>query len=59
MTNRNRGPVVASVVVFVLATGALTRSNALASVRSVDALLLFVAGMAAGAALTRLLGRKA
>ena len=50
-----RRPIIISVLVFVMALGALTRSNALSTVRAVDALLLFAVGMSAGVTLARVL----
>lgn len=50
-----RRGVIIPVLVCILALGALTRSDALATVRAVDALLLFVAGVAAGFALVAIL----
>jgi hypothetical protein len=55
MDSSDRRPIIIPVIVCILALGALTRSNALATVRAVDALLIFVAGASAGVALARVL----
>jgi hypothetical protein len=55
MDKGRRRAVVVSVLICILALGVLLRSHAFATVRLVDALLLFVAGMSAGVALVQLL----
>lgn len=58
MDPRRRKRVVVPVVAFTIAMGALARSKGLGAVRTVDALLLFAAGMAAGVLLTALLSAR-
>lgn len=58
MADNGRRAIVVPIVVCVLALGALARSNALDTVRTVDALLIFVAGVAAGVAFVRLLATR-
>lgn len=55
MERRRRSLIIVPVIICALTLGALTRSHALESVRAVDALMLFVAGAAAGVSLTAVL----
>ncbi len=55
MDKGKRRAVSVSVLICILALGVLTRSNAFATVRAVDALLLFVAGVSVGVALVQVL----
>ena len=59
VADSGRRAVVVPIVICVLALGALTRSNALDSIRAVDAVLIFVAGVSAGVAFVRVLGTRA
>jgi hypothetical protein len=52
---RARTPIAVAVFICISAFGVLTRSNALATIRAVDALLLFAAGMSVGVALARVI----
>ena len=55
MDKGRRRAVAVSVLVCSMALGVLTQSPALATVRLVDALLLFVAGVSVGVALVQVL----
>jgi len=53
-----RKSVVGSVIVFIIVMGRLLSSNALATIRTVDALLLFAAGLSAGVVLVQVLNMR-
>ena len=60
MTIPKRRLYVIPIIVAILALGALSRSSGVASIRTVDALLLFAVGLSVGAALsTFIASRKA
>ena len=53
-----RKSLVVSVIVFIIVMGRLLSSNALATIRAVDALLLFAAGLSAGVVLVQILNMR-
>jgi hypothetical protein len=57
MSDRGRLKILIPAIVLILALGTLTRSSALSGIRSVDALMVFVAG-GAGVLLTGLLAAR-